>query len=167
MSGRAPELRVVIDVEGRGADDGRQNRVEVTRSPRPEATMQFASVRWLKLVCCMAWAGAGLSSAGSAQAYALMDPVLTGSGNYVSCTNTSSAASIDCSYYHFSYRQSMKFISSSCNSGTCAVSGNVYTDFVYTTGRKTVSTIGQTCQSPSGTSVTVYANVVALGSCSC
>jgi hypothetical protein len=118
--------------------------------------MNFSTVNLMRVACCITWAGLIVSMAAPANAYALKDP-FNGTGNYASCSATSSVYSSTCGTYTFNYRQNMRFISTTCSSGACSQTGMTDVDSIYATGRKTVTVIGA-CFS---------ANVVGLGSCSC
>jgi hypothetical protein len=95
----------------------------------------------LSLAACLAWAACAISYATPADALAFTMQT----GPYATCS-----ASYDTQYNNFcytpdiggylfytSYRQQIRFVGSGCNTGgVCAQGGDVWTDMLYTTGRK-------------------------------
>jgi hypothetical protein len=114
----------------------------------------------MKLVACLTWAGAAISSATTADAYAATGQ----SGAYAACSAESmpytDIGKVCSGAFYFSYMQKIKFLSTSCNTGGCwSDLGNVYVEAVYPTGRKVTSVVS-TCV---GTATRVYT----LDFCSC
>jgi hypothetical protein len=109
----------------------------------------------LVALACFAWAGAAISFATPASATVLTTQV----GSYAACGGSySSTFTTDCYGTEYYYIQIINFSSTNCGAGGCAsTSGVVYTDIVYSTGRKTTFDDG-----PCGTS-----KVYGLGSCAC
>jgi hypothetical protein len=108
---------------------------------------------------CLAWGAALFGSTAPADAYAITSQ----SGSYATCSANYSPASHVASWcsdeygstdpygtqstiLYTNYEQQIKLVATSCNSGPCS-SGNdlVYTDFIYNTGRKVVSSSTVLC----------------------
>jgi hypothetical protein len=112
----------------------------------------------IKLVAALAWGGVAVSSATQASAIA----VTSQTGNYASCSADYTATSNGnkyCSTFTTSYSQTIKMVSTSCNTGACAGSGLVFVGTVYSIGRK-IATLQEMCD---------YGNYKAygLGTCAC
>jgi hypothetical protein len=117
----------------------------------------------IKLVAALGWAGVAVSSATPASAIA----VTYQSGPYAACSNNADA--FQASFYgcdasatfSTSYLQRIQFVTQTCNGGGCQPgASSVYTDFIYTTGRKPASLLDWTCD---GDMILIYT----LGSCAC
>jgi hypothetical protein len=101
------------------------------------------NVPMIKLAACVAWAGAAVSSASPANAYAVTSQV----GDYASCSASYTTISKNWCYdgesrtwaFATYYAQNIKFVSTPCSSGGCSDTGNVYTEFLYGPGRKIVT----------------------------
>jgi hypothetical protein len=116
----------------------------------------------IKLVAGIAWAAAAIAHAAPVNARA----VTLQSGNFASCSATYSNYNLQSCFIgwelggyasYTSYLQNIKFVTPGCSSGGCnSEDGAVYTDIVYSTGRKTAS-FGATCE---------Y-NWYDLGTCAC
>jgi hypothetical protein len=119
----------------------------------------------LNLTICLAWAACAIAYATPADARA----VTAQTGAYATCSSASiteprgwcpmtetEAPSIDTYYL-----QQIRFVSTGCNSGgACAQGGDVWTDMLYSTGRKPTTPQGS-CFGAS-----LY-YVYGLGSCAC
>jgi hypothetical protein len=113
------------------------------------------------VIASLAWAGVAVSSATPANARALT----TGYGQYAACTMVTDTGS----FYttcdgEYNYKQLMKFISTSCNSGSgCSnpPDTDVFVESLYTSGRKQVTHALIACDIPDGM------NLLQLGSCNC
>jgi hypothetical protein len=113
----------------------------------------------VKLVACLAWAGFAVSSATPASAIA----VTSQSGAYASCSNAyeyNTNGQKLCPAAFTAYSQTIKLLSTACNSGACSGLGTVYTDQVYPTGRKTAALTGDLCD------MGTY-RMFEFGSCAC
>ena len=108
-----------------------------------------------KVGVCIAWAAAAVSSATTANAWAMT----WATANYANCSPLNFAYSFyDSGCQHqWNYQQQVALISNSCSSGGCGNSGYIYTDMVYASGRKIATRQGQ-CNN---------GYVYALGSCAC
>jgi hypothetical protein len=83
------------------------------------------------LLACIAWAGAAISSATPANAYA----ATTQSGTFAACSAANSSY-VFMGCWDMSYKQIIKFGTTGCNSGACnSDQGDVYVQFLYQTGR--------------------------------
>jgi hypothetical protein len=114
-----------------------------------------------KLVACLAWAGVAIASAAPADAIA----VTFQTGDYAACTTSYEAGGetlFDCNnlvYIDTYYTQRIKFVTPGCNTGGCQSDDQtVYTDFVYSTGRKPAGYLSMTC---------IGSYIYDLGSCTC
>jgi hypothetical protein len=119
----------------------------------------------IKLVACFAWAGLAMASATPADAIA----VTAQTGAYAACANQNTIdPQYHCPYFDggeifynewTNYKQQIKFANAVCNSGNCATDTSlVFTDMVYPTGRKVVTSTGIFCGQK---------YVYELGSCAC
>jgi hypothetical protein len=87
----------------------------------------------LKLVACLAWMGAAVSSATSADALALTSI----GGEYATCSGSYRSATVVACDIYFSYEMRMVLVSESCSSGNCGMlTPWTKTDIVYSYGRK-------------------------------
>jgi hypothetical protein len=109
------------------------------------------------LAACIAWAGVAISSASTASALALTEQT----GAYAACSASYQSMTWENCGYQTTYTQNITFVQTACNqSGGCgANNGTVYTDGIYTTGRKTTSW--------QATCLEVGMFVYGLGSCAC
>jgi hypothetical protein len=95
----------------------------------------------------LAWATALISGAAPACAFAISSQT----GGYATCgyQYTYSSGRFQCPgtpEYLTNYNQQIKFVTLSCNSGGCnSDSGPVYTDNLYSSGRKTVTQTAPLC----------------------
>jgi hypothetical protein len=89
---------------------------------------------FLRLIACVCWVCAGISSAAPASALAVTAQI----GEYANCSSSSYVQlSNNCSSDPINYRQIIKFSSIACNTGGCGSNtGAVYVDSLYTSGRK-------------------------------
>jgi hypothetical protein len=127
---------------------------------------------------CLLWGAVLVASASRAEAYAV---TAQANGGYASCSNAYDPYVTEfphCYTYYVgdrygvtamqgqsmiatNYTQQIRFVSTTCNGGTCHTDdGVVYTEVIYGTGRKTVAYQGSVC---SGGGQAVYG----LGSCAC
>jgi hypothetical protein len=100
------------------------------------------NTRFLRLIACVVWTCAVASSAAPVNALAITSQV----GEFASCSvNYSNFFKQHCGgngdpyLAETYYTQTIKFVSSTCNSGGCAALGSVQTDIIYGAGRKTAS----------------------------
>jgi hypothetical protein len=109
----------------------------------------------LKVLACIAWLGAAVTSATPADAHAITKQ----SGDYAACSANYDVDIRTFCEFGTSYRQTIRFMSTACNSGGgCdADFSAVYLDNLAATGRKQAWFDG---------SCSLY-NVYALGSCDC
>jgi hypothetical protein len=100
------------------------------------------NTNFIKLVGCMLWAGAAITSASRAEAVAHT----TGVGTYATCTFSYTAQHNERCGYVLNYSMVMRFLSTACSStGTCSSDyGGAQTEWVYTAGRK-MTTLLQLC----------------------
>jgi hypothetical protein len=107
-----------------------------------------------KVGACIAWAAVAIS--GATPASALISTYQ--SGSYAACSANITADFYDDSCGQFwSYRQTIRLVSSTCNGGGCSNDvGDVRTEFAYPTGRK-VTDAYYPCAG----------NIYELGSCAC
>jgi hypothetical protein len=93
----------------------------------------------IKLVACLAWGGAAVSSATPATAMV----ATTQSGSYAACTAMFYGTTSTICYNVMNYQQLIKFNAIACGTGGCSAdSFMVYTDTVYGSGRKTTTSVG-------------------------
>jgi hypothetical protein len=92
-----------------------------------------------KAAAGLAWAAAVVATAVPADAVAVTSQY----GEYASCAPVYAAdgggicLSMDSGKVNTYYRQQIKFVTTACSAGGCSPQpGTVYTDFVYSTGRK-------------------------------
>jgi hypothetical protein len=101
------------------------------------------NIKVLTVAACIAWTGVLMGSATPASAWAST----TQTGAFAACSARSEPYFATwCGDFAvtMSYTQQIKFISQGCGSGGCASDdGVVYTDFVYPTGRKVVTVLGE------------------------
>jgi hypothetical protein len=111
-------------------------------------------IKTMKMFACLAWIAAAVSSAAPVEAFA----VTMQSGYYAACSaNYTPQPYTQC--LELNYTQTIKFIASSCSSGSCSQdAASVRTDIVYPQGRK-VTAWDSLC---SGS-----VNVWELDSCAC
>jgi hypothetical protein len=113
----------------------------------------------------LAWGGFALSNATPVEANAYTAQA----GTYAACSSSYTNIADFCICFgaqtclaFASYTQVMKFNSTQCSSGSCnSGTATVYTDMVYSTGRKTTTSNG-TCFTGTGT-----LNWFGLGACAC
>jgi hypothetical protein len=110
------------------------------------------------------WAGAAMASASPADA--LVYGVNIVGGNYLSCSQNYVADPVEACGYVFNYAQTIRFITTTCNSGACAAEGNKYVEQVYTSGRKTASHLS-TCGYADPEMLGPVSSIWAVGSCAC
>jgi hypothetical protein len=118
----------------------------------------------MTLTACLLWGACALSFAAPANAYA----ITMQAGAYATCSNSYEAAAgsafcyhVEAGYFFYpAYRQQIRFVDTGCSSGgTCAQNGDVWTEQLYSTGRKPATLMMSDCDG-------VY-NVYGLDSCSC
>jgi hypothetical protein len=106
----------------------------------------------IKLIACLAWASVAVSSANPANASAITTQV----GTFAACASQySSTIQYHCPYsdaseifyeYQTAYKQKIKFVSSTCNTGGCVQDANdVSVDARYPVGRKVVTGSSPLC----------------------
>jgi len=115
-------------------------------------------IAYVKTFAVLAWAAVAVSSPTAAHA-----TMLTGQapGTYVTCGNTNGVNVYTGCGATWYYWQSIRFISSTCSSGSCSSDGSqTIVDSVYPIGRKSV-TGSNSCPSPDPR------HTYTLGSCAC
>jgi hypothetical protein len=114
------------------------------------------TAKLMKIAACIAWVGAGVSSAAPVQASA----ATMSSGTYANCSNRSSPTLQNLCGIQFNYQQTMRFVGVACNAGGCSDElGITYTESVYAAGRKIATPAMLHCQG----SYSVYG----LDACAC
>jgi hypothetical protein len=119
----------------------------------------------IKLIACLAWASVAVSSASPADASAITTQV----GTFAACASQyTSTIQNHCPYvdaqevfygYQTAYKQQIKFVNTSCNTGGCTQDAtDVYVDARYPVGRKVVTGSGPLCGAK---------YIYDLGSCEC
>jgi hypothetical protein len=109
----------------------------------------------IKVAAGVAWAGVAVSSAPPANASILTYQ----QGDYALCSSSYStyqATDYTCNVT-MNYTQQIKLGGQPCNSGACADSGTVYTQYLYGSGRAPTTRLN-TCS---------FGNLYGVGSCSC
>jgi hypothetical protein len=119
----------------------------------------------LKLVTCLAWAGAAISSATPVNA----SVITSQTGSYATCSPMTEihSAFISCAIsstipdsFESWYAQTIRFVGVGCSSGGCSEDASwVYTDIEYGTGRKTTQ-LERSCRD---SNMKIYG----LGTCAC
>ena len=112
--------------------------------------------KFLKVAICSAWAAFAMSAATPSSARA----ITAQSGSYAACSNYSDTDPFFYCDVQFNYVQSIKFIGSPCNSGSCGGDWLTDVESLYSTGRKTTSYIAS-CGDASGNALWE------IGSCGC
>jgi hypothetical protein len=92
----------------------------------------------MKLLACLAWVGAAISSAAPADALAMTLQY----GAYATCSSNYNPAPYE-NCLVLNYTQTIKFVNTSCNSGGCSDdSASVRTENRYDGGRKATEFVG-------------------------
>jgi hypothetical protein len=140
----------------------------VQRSPGSAAARGATAMnkKTLSVLAATLWAGAAIASA--SPAHALVYGFNISGGSYLSCSQNYTADYVEACGYVFNYNQTVKFITTTCNSGSCAVDGHKYVEQVYGAGRKTVSLLSY-CDSGTDPDVVMQQpmGVWAVGTCGC
>jgi hypothetical protein len=112
------------------------------------------------LVGAIAWAAVAISSSSNASAYTITSLQAQG---YATCgtSYTSYPPTEFCALLIGNYIQTIKMVTTSCNSGGCSSPGSVWVSFRYPAGRKIVS-FYESC----GDAAKTYYGYN-LGSCAC
>jgi hypothetical protein len=115
------------------------------------------NINVIKAAACIAWAGVAVLEASPASAIAITQ---SQRGDYATCVPDYQGFSATfCGEWQVNYEQFIRFVAHGCNAGGCSATYcDVWTDFVYGTGRKMVTYEHPQCD---------LAAVYELGTCSC